>query len=168
MKRFGVVLACLIISFIFIPSLGAKDFKLGSFDLQKIVRESKNAKAATALLTRDLESKRATLVEKQKDLQNLRADFDKATAGTRKAKQEKLEEAVKEYKRLAADLDEAHKKKTAEVNQKVLQDLRDVITALAKREGYTLIVQKNAVYLIDDEYDITDKVIRLYDQKRFQ
>ena len=168
MKKSLLVLAYLVLGLmICIPASIAKDFKLGTFDIHKIVRDSKNAKNAAALLTKDLEAKRATLVEKQKDLISLKADFDKAPASDRKAKQEKLAEATKEYKRLAADLDEAHKKKTAEINQKVLLDLRAVITALAKKEGYTLIMEKGSVYLADDEYDITDKIIKAYDQKKF-
>jgi outer membrane protein len=160
-------MACLVLSLIiYVPALMAKDFKLGVFDIQKIARDSKAAKNAADLLMKDLQTKRATLVEKQKGLQTLKADFDNAPANTKKAKQEKLADAAKEYKRLAADLDEAHKKKTAEINQKILTDIRDVITVLAKREGYTLIMQKGNVYFSDDEYDITDKIIRAYDQKR--
>lgn len=167
MKKSWLVMACLVLCLIiYVPALMAKDFKLGVFDIQKIARDSKAAKNAAAVLTKDLQSKRATLVEKQKDLQTLKTDFDKASATNKKAKQEELAEAAKEYKRLAADLDEAHKKKTVEINQKILTDLQDVITALAKKEGYTLIMQKGSIYFSDDAYDITDIIIKAYDQKR--
>ena len=167
MKKFWLIAACLVASLILsAPALMAKEFKLGIFDIHKIVRESRAGKNAMATLTKDLEAKRTILVEKQRELQALRADFDKAAAADRGSKQEKLAEAAKEYNRLAADLDEEHKKKTREINEKVLLDLREVITNVAKREGYTLILQKGSVYLSDDEYDMTDKIIRAYDQRR--
>jgi outer membrane protein len=151
---------------IYVPSLTAKEIKLGVFDIQKIVRESKSAKSAMAILMKDVEAKRAMILEKQNELRNLEADLKKASSADRKAKQEKLAEAAKEYKRLVADLDEEHKKKTAELNQMIIKEIREVVTNVSTREAYTLVMEKGTVYYSNDEFDITDKIIKEYDQRK--
>ena len=58
------------------------------------------------------------------------------------------------------------KKKDAELTRKLIGEVREIVTALSKKENYTLILEKSAVVTSDNAVDITDKIIQLYDGQK--
>ena len=73
---------------------------------------------------------------------------------------------VKELKYLRSDLEEELKKKDAELTQKLIGELREIVRAFSKKENYTLIMERSAVVAADDAIDITDKIIQIYDAQK--
>jgi outer membrane protein len=151
---------------------GAKEapLKIGIIDVQKIMRESKAARNAQDVFRKDLEAKRTVLMAKEKEaraIENaLKGNDPKLTPAVRKEKGEKLAQEVKELKRLGADLEEDLKKKDAELTQKLIGEILQVVKALQKSENMSLILEKRAVVVADEAIDITDKVIKLYDGQK--
>ncbi len=146
------------------------DVKIGVIDTQRIMRESKAAKDARSILRKDLESKRATLRPKEEEVRRLQEELRKDAKGMslseRKEKAESLEKEVKELRRLRSDLEEELKKKDRELTQEAFKEIREIVESLIKKEKYTIVLEKRSVVGAADSTDITDKVIRLYDNKR--
>ena len=167
MKRAFTVGTVLIVSLLLaLPAMAAKALNVGIIDTQKVLREAKAAKSANDTLQRDLDTKRATLSTKGKEVQRLDEEVKKATGADRQEKANKLAQLVKEYKRLDSDLGEDLKKKQQELTQKLINEIRQVVKTVADKDGYTLIMEKGSVVLSDDSFDITDKVIKQSDSQK--
>jgi outer membrane protein len=167
MKRALTVGVVLVVSLLLaLPALAARELKVGIIDTQKVLREAKAAKSANEVLQKDLDAKRATLAAKGKEVQRLQDEANKATGADKKDKMDKLQDVAKEYKRLDTDLGEDLKKKQVELSQKLITEIRQVVKTVADRESYTLVLEKGAVVLSDDSFDITDKVIKQYDAQK--
>jgi outer membrane protein len=119
---------------------------------------------------KDLEAKRGILAAKDKDLRLLDEELKnpeaKLSAEERNSKNDRLEKEVKELSRLKSDLEEELKKKDVALTQKLIGELRGIVSAFSKNENYTLILEKSAVVVADTAIDITDKIIQLYDQQK--
>ena len=182
MKKLAVWSAALICLLMVLPvmvtaapkeTVAKKDagIKLGVIDTAKIMRESKAARNVQAIFLKDLEAKRGILAAKEKEIRQMEEELKKPekklSDETRREKTDKLAKEIKELKRLGSDQEEELKKKDAELAQKLIGELREVVNAFSKKENYTLILEKSAVVASDDAIDITDKIIQIYDgQKR--
>ena len=144
-KRFVGSLAFVFALLFVISSAGAAladavSAKIGCVDIAKIMRDSRAAQNARAVYQKDFESKKATLKAKgdrvsslEKDLKNTKQD-----SPALKEKREKLAQEFKEFKRLESDLNEQLKKKDAELTQKILMDVQEILKQFSKNEKYPL------------------------------
>jgi outer membrane protein len=88
------------------------------------------------------------------------------TADVRREKQDIFERKRRDAARLADDLQKELEKREAGLLQKVLADLASIIDRLGKQKGYWLVVERarGGVLYVAAEADLTDEVIRAYDQ----
>jgi len=181
MKKLAVWSAALIWLLVVLPVMVAaapketvtkKDtgIKLGVIDTAKIMRESTAAKNLQAIFLKDREGKRGLLAAKEKEVRQMEEELKKPdpnlSGEARREKTDKLAKEVKELKRLGSDMEEELKKKNAELTQKLIGELREIVKAFSKKENYTLILEKGAVAASDDAIDITDKIIQIYDGQK--
>ena len=70
--------------------------------------------------------------------------------------------------RLAEDLEKELQKKEQQATQRILQELTGIIEKMGKERGFLLIVERRSGGVIygDPEGDVTDEVIKLYDQEK--
>ena len=141
--------------------------KIGIFDMQKIVRESKTGQQAKAVFERELEQKRNMLQEKEKSITVLEDNLKKDTtlpAAKRKEKEEEFSRELKELKRLRADLEEELKKKDIELASGIIKRILEIARNIGAQEKYTLILQKGMdVIYIDKAVDLTPKITEKLD-----
>ena len=144
--------------------------KLGVIDTAKIMRESTAAKNVQAIFLKDLKAKRGILAAKEKEVRQLEEELKKPdlklSDEARREKTDKLAKEVKELKRLGSDLEEELKKKNAELTQKLIGELREIVSAFSKKGNYTMIMERSTVVAVDDAIDITDKIIQIYDGQK--
>lgn len=149
---------------------GNNPIKIGVIDIQKIMRESKATKKAQSIYKKDFDSKRALLSAREKEIQRLEKDLkdngQALSTDARKQKEENLAKQVKEYQRLVADMDEELKKKDAELTRKLLIEIGGIVQDLLKKDQYTVILQRDNVVSFDEAVDITEKIIKLYDEEK--
>jgi outer membrane protein len=170
MKRIfigGTVFSVVLFLTMSVAMAATASVKIGTIDLQKILRESKAAKTAKAVLLKDVGEKRAQLVAKDKEIkvldQELKDQNAKLSSDERQIKAEKLSREVKELRRLDADLTDELKKKEIALTQKLLAEIRRVAQTYLKDMKYTLILEKNNLIASDDAVDATESIIKLYD-----
>jgi len=55
-----------------------------------------------------------------------------------------------------------------ELTRKILEDLDPIIKRVAQKRGCTLVLEKSegGVLYVDEDYDLTDEVIRIYDREK--
>jgi outer membrane protein len=142
--------------------------KIGFVDIAKILTESKAGKNARTIYQKDFESKKAIVKEKGDKIANLEKDLKntKQNSPAWKDKREKLAQEVKELKRLESDSNEQLKKKDAELTQKILVDIQQILKQFSKSENYSMIFEKKTALVVGESFDVTDKIIKLYDAQK--
>jgi outer membrane protein len=170
MKKFIVLVS--LAAFLFLPAavFAAQDSNIAFINLPKIITESKAGKEAKASFTKDMESKRATLIEKENAVKVIEDDLKasvKAKPEVRKAKEDAFANEVKELGRLKQDMESELKKMDTELASKLVKDIFEIARKIGEDRGYTAILQASpqTVY-ISKASDITDEVIKIYDTRR--
>jgi outer membrane protein len=156
---------CMVPAFLF-----AAELKIGCIDLQRILYESEAGKKAKSEIDALIKSKQTVVDERRKILEKLKADLEKQTsalsAQARKSKQDEIEKTEREYLRLAQDSEAEIRKKDAELKDMILKDILELMDQIGKEEGYALIIDRGIVVYLDKSLDITDKVIKKYNEAK--
>jgi outer membrane protein len=150
--------------------LAADSVKFGSIDLQKVLNESEAGKKAKSELDALIKSKESTIEEKSKVIEKLKGELEKQTsvlsAEAKKKKEDELEKMLREYQRLVQDSQSEVKKKEGELTDTIIKEIREIIEKIGVEEGYTLIIEKGLVLYSNKDIDITDMVMKKYNESK--
>jgi outer membrane protein len=147
----------------------AADVKIGLIDFQQVVEQSEPGQRVQAGLKQEEERLKAELESDKKELETLKEKIEReAMAMSREDREEKeIEFRVK-----ARNLAEKEKRFRSEFLGKQRQEvdkLRQEVLAIAqevgKKEGFTLVLSKAGVLYNDPALDLTDKVVKLLNQR---
>lgn len=160
-------LFCLIPSLVF-----AAELKIGYVDLNKVMNDSEAGIEAKKEFKEKLDKMRKILDEKQDTLKKLKEDLEKKGAmlneKAREQKENEYKEKLREYQKQASEFEDELRQKNIEVTNQMLSELKELISKLAKEQGYTVIIEKNegGVIFISPAVDLTDEVIKRYNQMK--
>lgn len=163
MKKLAVVFCGIVLS-VLAGCNNAEPPKIGVVDLVRTVNESTQGKKANAELDALVKTKQAELKEKADAVENLKKSLEKEPPATKKAKEDELAKAGAEYQQLAAASDAEVKKKATELRTKLLEDIKKVLDAVGSEDKLLLILTKENVLYYQNTIDISDKVIRKYNE----
>jgi outer membrane protein len=169
-----MVIAGLFLLFVAIsPVLAAEaSLKIGLVDLFKAVNESEQGKKAKSELESMIKGKQETLEEKGKTIEKLKAELDKQagvlSAEAKKSKEDEMERLTREYQRTVADSQSEVRKKEGELTGRIVKELKEVVAVIAQEDKYTIIMEnaEGLILFADKGLDITDKVIKKFDESR--
>jgi outer membrane protein len=105
------------------------------------------------------------------EIEKLRDEIEKKgqllSADARREKQDSLERKVRDARRLVDDLQGTLQKKEEALLAKVLQDVGGLVQKVSKDRGFTIVLerQRSSILYAAPEADITDEVIRAYDDE---
>lgn len=173
--RWALGIGALVAGGLFVGLVGtveAAGTRIGFVDVQRVIVRSVAGVAAREQLERDK-------VTMQKDVDNRRTEVDKLreelekkglvlSAETRREREEILQRKVRDLRRLAEDLEKELQRKEQQATQRILQELTGIIEKMGKERGFLLIVERRSGGVIygDPEGDVTDEVIKLFDQEK--
>ena len=146
----------------------AADLKIGFVDLQKALTHTKMGAKAQKDFEAEVKGLQEKVEAKKGEYDKALADYNKQKESLNtKARQEK-EEAVatleKEWKRLVGDSQEQIRRKNNQVVGDFAQKLRAVVQAVGKEEGFSAVYDKNMAIYTADALDVTDKVVKKFDE----
>jgi len=154
------------------PSVqAAETLKIGIFDLQKVIMESKTVDSYRQKLAKDAEAKNSLFSDKQNAVrqtdEKLQKDGARLQAGERKSLEEKLQREIKELQRMKEDMELELKKADRELTERSLKGINMIVEQIYEKENYSIIFEKSRAGVIKfrSTLDITDKVIKAYDTK---
>jgi outer membrane protein len=145
--------------------------KIGFIDVQRVLARSQAGVAAREQLEREKATMQKEMDTRRVDMEKLREEIEKKgplmTAEVRREKQELFERKRRDAARLADDFQKDLEKKESGLLQRVLSDLASIIERVGKQKGYWLVVERSrgGVLYATNEADLTDEVIRAYDQE---
>lgn len=145
--------------------------RISYIDVQRVLARSAAGVAAREQLEREKAGMQKEMDGKRSELDKLREELEKKgallTPEVRRDKQEQFERKRRDAARLADDFQKELEKKESSLLQKVLQDVSGIIDRVGKEKSCYLIVEKRGAGVIyaAPEADLTDEVIRAYDQQ---
>jgi outer membrane protein len=146
--------------------------RIGYVDVQRVIVRSVAGVAARDQLEKDKVAMQKDVDNRKVEVDKLREEMEKKglvlSAESRREKEETLQRKVRDLRRLAEDLEKELQKKEQAATQKILQELTGIIEKMGKERGFLLIVERRSGGVIygDPEGDVTDEVIKLYDQEK--
>jgi len=150
----------------------ASPLKIGVFNLQKIMKDSKVIQEYRKTLGKETETKRRLLAEKQDSVRLIEEKLKKEDKGIsideRKRLEESLSRELKELRRLKEDVNMDLQKIDRELSQRALREITEIIRNIAQKEKFSIVFEKALAGIAynEDSYDITQKVIEAYDSKK--
>ncbi len=172
-KKFFIISLLFAFCMVFTGSAGimaAENLKIGVFDMHKIMKESKTAQGYRQKLMAQFEAKRKPLMGKDayaRQLENRLKNDKNISPAERKSTEDKLASEVRDLKRMKEDLDAEFQKVDRDLGRQALMEISEVVKKIAEKDGYTLVLEKNAggVVYSKDAIDITSKILGDYDEK---
>lgn len=134
--------------------------KLGFINTERVYLESKQAQNIQKTLEKEFNSRQRALQKLQAEGEATEKELasNRLQGAKRDNAVKKLGELVRQFRIQQGQLAEEYNLRRNEEFAALQQNANDVIVALAKKEGYDLIIQ-DAVY-VDSKFDITDSVIK--------
>jgi outer membrane protein len=147
------------------------EVKIGVVDVPKAIQATKEGQKIKKDLETDYNKRKADLEKKAKDIQQMQADFEKKSLVLSDEARAKKGQAIEEEKMHYMELRDKNlqdlAKKDRELSQPMIKKLNEVISEIAKKDGFTAIFHKNDQNLVwaSSEIDITEKVIQALEKK---
>ena len=160
MKKLAVVL----MGFLLLMIIGCnapEPPKFGVVDVVKVLGSSKTGQKATSEVDNLVKAKQAELKEKGEAIKKIEKNLKENPP---KGKAEDLNRAAAEYQRLASAADAEVKKKAAEMRKTVFEQMKKIIETLGQEEKFLMIFTADNVPYFQQTTDVTDKVIKKYDE----
>lgn len=150
---------------------GAMDdgYRVGVFDMQRVLVKSTSGMAARESLERERAVMLKDVDGKRVELEKLRDELDKKgplmTAEARREREEVFERKRRDFARLRDDYTKELEKKEQELLRRVLREVQGVIQQVASKGRFLVIIEKQYVAYMAPNADVTDDIIRAYDQE---
>ncbi|HPD60281.1 MAG TPA: OmpH family outer membrane protein [Thermodesulfobacteriota bacterium] len=174
LKKIIAVVAAL--AFISLTSVGIAQqqvksgtLKIGSVDIQKALNTCEAGKAAAAKLNKALEDAKKkyeaqgqALQKEQEALERQSSVLDEQVF---KDKVRDFQSRARDWDRFRKDVETDIRQQHNEIVDKISKELIGITEQVGKEGGFTLVVERSLVPYIDPTLDITDEVIKRYDQK---
>lgn len=188
MKRFGLSVLLLSMCFVFAYAGGAESAsaKYGVVDIQRVLRISKGGRVASSSLDREKKRLEATIKKRRDDLtkianivRDLQLEIDQKSAIWRQEEKERKAFELRSQRRdLAREQDNLRRlvresQRDLQERQriavaKVLKEVRGIVHEIGKNGDLDVIVDSatGGVLFASPKVDLTERVIKLYDQKK--
>jgi outer membrane protein len=148
------------------------EVKIGYVDMQKAVQATKAGQKAKKELETEFEKRKKTLQTKESDLKKMGEDLEKKAMvlsdDVRAKKQKEFQENMMEFQQNVQKNQQEIQEQEKKLTEPILKKLADVIGDIAKKESYTVILEKreNAVLWAQKDLDITDSVVKAFEAKK--
>lgn len=148
-----------------------QELKVGFVNLQKAMSESERGQNARQSFQAALKDKQAALLQEKKAIEQERKDLEKQTLLMKESErarvQRRFQLRVRDYERKMRDVREELSVRERDLTEEILKDLQKIVEEVGKTGRFTMILERSQLLYTDKGTDITDDVIKLYNE-RFQ
>ncbi len=165
MKKIFAVLILLLLGS---PGWAQDNIKVGVFDLQIAINESKAGKKAKARFRDQVKKAEADLLKEKKAVERLKSDIDKKgpllKPQERKNLGREFQRRAKGFQRRMRDHQEELQQREGEMTAEIINEIRKVVLEFGKKENFTIIFERGEVLYYNEAINLTKTVIDLYDR----
>lgn len=140
--------------------------KVAVVDVQRAVMETEDGLRAQATLKKYFDRKQGDLNAKQEDLLRRKDEIEKQSKVLSKdalaRATEEWQRQMNEVQQVFLDYNKELQKKQGEITAPIFTRVNGLLRKVAKRDGYDLVLERQAVPYVRTELDITDAIISMY------
>ncbi|MCC6556064.1 MAG: OmpH family outer membrane protein [Polyangiaceae bacterium] len=144
----------------------AADTRIAVVDVQHAVMQTEDGIRAQATLKKLFDRRQQELDAKQSDMQRAREDIERQSRVlSREALQKRMEDwqrQMVELQTVFVDYNKELQKKQGELTGPIIKKMMAVISRLAKKNNFELIIDKQAAPYARPDLDLTEQVVQLY------
>ena len=144
--------------------------KLGVVDFQQALNDVEEGKKARATLEKRFDEKRVSLEARKAELEQMRDSLEAQKAllseNALRAKEADFNTKAVEFQTDMVNAQQEMAAMEQELTGGILEQLLNVAQAIAKEQGFTLVVEAQSVVFAMDSLDITAQVISRFNGKR--
>jgi outer membrane protein len=163
----------LLLALVAFASAGASaaSIKVGTVDLQRALQESKRGKSSNAAFEKEMKDKDTKLKSEQESIRKAVEDFQKKGAvlseKARNEQQAKLQQRMAGLEEMRQKFAMEFQTRQGELVKPLIDGLRNLVPDIARRRNLELVMEASQGGLLFalDKTDITDELIKLYDEK---
>lgn len=145
--------------------------RIGLVDMQKALQTVDAGKKAKAQLEKEFNQKKKELQTEEASLKKIGEEFRKQSLvlsdEARAKKQSEIQEKIMRFQETTQKAQVEIQQKEQELTQPILVKLRAMISEIAKKKGYNVILEKNenTVLFSEDKDDLTAEVVSSFNKK---
>jgi outer membrane protein len=157
-------------SFVAAPSVAHAEVpsvrKLAMVDMQRVLNETKAGQRARKELEASSKVKQEKLEKKQAKLESEAGKLGTLKGEQLAAAQERLQKEYMEVQSMAAALEQELSGEHNKLLQKMYENSQAIVAEIAKTDGIDLVLVRDQMTVIyaKDSFDITNEVVKRYDQ----
>lgn len=177
LSLFGIILATAFAA----SAVKASEIKVGTVDLQKALQEVKAGRDARFKLEKEFNEKKKKIEEEQAGLKKTQEELEKMSKNVALSASAK-EKKVADFQKRAAAFQDLVQRSQGEMQQReveltkpIIDGLRSTVPDVAKSKKMDLVFEANSVgptgvssnplLFAQEKTDLTDEVIKVYDEK---
>ena len=158
----------IVLSMLFAASAFAEVQKFAYVDLQRALNEVEEGAEAKAALKAEFDEKQKYLDQKQTSLKKMKDEIEaRGMMMKAEVKQEKLAELQKsllEVQQTYYTMQQELTQKESAATGKIFQKMGVLLQAMGEEQGFTAILEKSSVLYAKNHLDLTNELIRKYNQ----
>jgi outer membrane protein len=166
-KRWSLLIAVLTV-FVFVgTALAAASPKIGYFDLQTILDQSKAGQDAKEDFKREKERMKTEMDDKGKQLRSAKEDLDKKkSAMDESAKNKKMAELQMEAEKFAVESQNKLSKLSNDLMSPIVDKALEIVRRMGKDDKYDYIIEvgKGGIVWATEKDDLTKKILQELDK----
>lgn len=162
---FGTVLLAALFSIV--PAAAQTQMKIGIVDIEAVMNQSAAGRNANALLTEFINSRQADLDALQRQISDLESRLVQSEGiehAERSALQQQIDQLIDDYYDRMNTYQQEVDQYVERLQQTLLSEIAYVLQQYGDEHGYDLIIDFGAVVYYRLAYDITEEIIKLYDE----
>ncbi|HVK69159.1 MAG TPA: OmpH family outer membrane protein [Polyangium sp.] len=148
------------------PGSASAENKIAVVDVQQAVMQTEDGIRAQGTLKKLFDKRQKELDAKQEELQRAREDIERqARVLSREALARRMEDwqrRMVELQTSFVDYNKELQKKQGDLTGPILRKMMGIITRLAKKSGYELILDRSATPYARPDLDLTEQVVQMY------
>lgn len=144
--------------------------KIGTVDMQLALQSVEAGKKAKAKLEGEFNAKKQQLQKEEAQIKKMGDEFKKQSLvmsdQARAKKQAEIQDRILKFQELTAQSQAEIQQKESELTAPIIDALRKIVSDVAQKKGYTLVLEKNenTVLYSQDKDDLTQQVISAYNK----
>ncbi|MFH1768241.1 MAG: OmpH family outer membrane protein [Candidatus Omnitrophota bacterium] len=160
MRRLFFLISLIIL--VFSLSAYAKEMKTGVVDLFAVFDNYNKTKDYEKALEEEKENKikENKLSEKKEEIMKMQDKLELLKDKEKEKQREKIQEALIEYKSLENEVMSSLKREGDEKMKDIFEDVQNRIDDYAKTNGFSVILNKNALLYSQEDLDLTEVIIK--------
>ena len=145
--------------------------RIGTVDMQKALQSVEAGKNAKTQLEKEFNAKKKSLQAEEAKIKKAHEEFQKQSLvmneEARAKKQAEIQKQIMAFQEMTARSQQEIQLKEQDLTKPIINKIRDLVSELAKKKGYTIILEKNEnmVLFSQDKDDLTTEVIALYNKQ---